>query len=1377
MRWLSLCLSLLAFASPLWPQGFLWEKKGILGGNIHDLMHDIHRGRFILASDSGLFVSEDTLNWMPDNTGLFDLSVSKLAWMPLDGTRSLYVVLAWDGVYAKASDWVGWRYADETGLDDPVGGMTYSYADVRTVGLYHNGTTWQVAVAVSGAGIAFRSFDPATPADPWGTSWTFDTTYSDPAQHNGNPFITALLGANNRLYAATYGTQVGLPAEIHYKLGSAWTKAFDLTGTDFLSLGGDPSGNAADILAGTMFDGVYHAPNGASGWNRFCNAMPGGDMDYSSEGPWWDLAVIKEGAVTRYFGTTGMNLFKLDASNCADPYRPYSHFPHYAETVAPESGDALLAGTFGMGLWHFPAPDQPGSPRGHTGSNALQMRNVSDIDIALSASRPDTPPVIFTASETEGLYKCFSLNYCTRYFFAPLPDQPGGVSGRSVALVPGYDEYGEVRYNAGNTDTIVGLKTLYLGTGRNGLFRSDNGGASWKKLINTPANPFTGGELEIVKVAVAPDFDAATTLTADKHLFALAREGTVLWSVDGGETWVVDRPVDYSGSGNTSAVANDLVISPAYNRTDPFRQRVFLATSGGVHRREWDGEKYNWVPLSAFSQPVLSLALSPCFGLAFCPNCVDPGCDLERNTLLAGTKNGLFVSTDSGSTFLQVLDPSCPGPGASITTVALHPKSDTGNVQNRLLAYGVKHSFDTTGSDQPLLFRFRRSYEGEPHWECANADPSDPPLAGFSDYMIRALAFSPAFGSGGNAEVFAGHEYAAMWRAQHPPTGTPAWQRLDGFYNTPERVNSIAECPLSYRPQPVVLAGTENYGVMISFDGGESYFPWGYGFEAVYGGKLRTLHNAEAVACTDLYFPTPEPIAYHRILAAGNDCAAFDGTGVCTTHFHAGILWGDFEDPFHQTRWNRSLWTDGGAPGLMDGHPVTELRWCPWSDPNNPLPVYAADPGVGPLFSNPPPDPFEDPPPPDDGHHWGEVWHLDASGEYPTDLTDVTCPAEETGPMMRAEGPGSRDARGSFIWGAQSGLTPGRATGTAKFKASPFDNWQTCTGLPPTANWRSILMLGSQTILIGDQGGDLVLSSGIYRNTQEGSTCTLWSEAGTGLEAGDTPGVTADYSKKIIAFAEVANGVLAAMEEGGPGSLEGGVFFSDAASDGAAWVPVNSGMSCTSNYEVVNGQFIYTGSTCDGVYATTEITYDGHPAAKFTYALSTDPWTENRVLFTDLSAGLPTARAWDFDGDGNDDATPSGRTVAHDYWLSGSATFDPRLTSFNGPQSDTYRLSDDGLGPIAVTNTHIPRVEREMVETEEYITVYWNRISGSGHIYHVWASPDADGSGRTEVAAVADGTQGSGTGYTYDCTADPCWLRYKDESAFDDLFYKLQTTW
>lgn len=1324
---------ILLFSTFSLTQNKLWEKKGITGGIIQNLFKDKNLGFYYIFTDSGIYKSQFLTDWYPMNEGLFDFSPIEGAWVPYDSNSSIYAVLTIDGVFAKNSQWNSFKFANSFGLEDE--NVFLDYQKATHIGIYLNDNgIYKIYISLEGYGLYYRTFDPLNETSPWESQWHKDDTYTF------NPYISSISSLDGGRVLIVSAINVGLNlGNIYRKTTLGWLTV-GIAGTNYTTLSKDPTIGNQKILAGTSSNGIYISIDGGLNFSFPCI-----DNGYLL-GKWKSLAITTSNGLDYAIGSANGNIYFINPNDCNNVFTEYSYFIGDANSLFLDEDLIAYVGTRGMGLWEYPETNQKGNPIGLTGTEPIKFNNVFDLTLVNSPSRPDVPPIIFAASESEGFYKCFKPDYCTRYFHCPSLGDIKTVRGTSLAVVPGYDEYAEVRYS-GN-ETIIGKKTIFLSTRDFGLFRTDNGGASWEKVLSFPVDS-TGKEFEIVKVLLAPDFDPLNP----GHIFVLTRDSRVFKSIDGGTNWTEEVNLN---SSDALLISEDMVISPAYNSGINGTQNIFVATSGGIFKRVWVQDHFEWQALNNLlcagnPCPLKRIALSPCFGFPNCSECDGvpdiPECQKEKSTILVGTAGyGIFYSFDSGESFDQLNGINCPVPTFTITSLSMHPRTDIPNTQNRLLSYAVFHTFDPLGSD---ISRFLYIYRNAtPEWKCVNANNQN----SIEPLRINKVAYQPNFGLD-NYLIYLGHDSKGIYKNDHPPT--IKWQNLNGFYNVPEKIYSIAECPDDVsptNPNKIVLAGTEHYGVMVSFDSGESYFPFSKGFEYIDTQNKRfTLHNAESVSCTSVFDPClpPDTCPQHRILASGSDCAEFDFNLNCQSKSFYGILYNKILMDQYESKWQQS--TLDGNP--MNGHFVPEIRYC-----SSLLPVYASDFGYGFLYSN-----FDAP---DD---WGKDWHIDISGDYPIDLTDLTCPGGQSGPSLRQSSFIPRGGRGQFIWGAQSGVSQGLRAGNGKAKFKSAGVWYSCTGLSTTANWRSIIMLSSESVLIGDKGESNNLSSGIYKNSQEGTNCDAWEVANMGFSSGDSPQITQNYSKKAIAFAKVSNGVLVALEKGGLNNYEGGIFFSDTDSDGLAWVPVNSGMSCTSNYEVYNGAKIYTGSTCNGVYSTDVIEYQGYPTAYFTYEKSTNPWYENRVTFFDRSAGLPTSRQWDFDNDLQIDAEPTSRSYTYDFPSTGYNSYNSKIISCQDTNCDSYKLSDDGKNPIEFVNTFIPKMEK----SGSNIRLYWNRVSGGGHTftYNIYSSSNADGTSASNIKIITDGTSGA----DFDCTIDPCWYEFNETS--NSKYYKIKSTW
>ncbi len=154
-----------------------------------------------------------------------------------------------------------------------------------------------------------------------------------------------------------------------------------------------------------------------------------------------------------------------------------------------------------------------------------------------------------------------------------------------------------------------------------GLYRSDDGGASWRSLYGslTLEEP-----LATTSVAVSPGWDA------DHTLFAGANGG-VLRSWDGGESWQVALLPD------PAPLVTAIVLSPNYSEDG----LVFAATmEDGVFRSADRGSSWTAWNFGLLDLSALCIAVSPNFAV--------------DETLYVGTESGLFRSTNGGLAWREV---------------------------------------------------------------------------------------------------------------------------------------------------------------------------------------------------------------------------------------------------------------------------------------------------------------------------------------------------------------------------------------------------------------------------------------------------------------------------------------------------------------------------------------------------------------------------------------------------------------------------------------------------------------------------------------------------------------------------------------------------
>jgi photosystem II stability/assembly factor-like uncharacterized protein len=165
-----------------------------------------------------------------------------------------------------------------------------------------------------------------------------------------------------------------------------------------------------------------------------------------------------------------------------------------------------------------------------------------------------------------------------------------------------------------------------------GLYRSLDGGASWRKL-----NAST--ELVTTAVAVSPAF------AQEPSLFA-AVKGGVLRSSDAGDTWFTATfPAP-------PPVFSSLLVSPGFER-DAFllaatmEDGVFSSTDRGLRWQPWN--------FGLFDLNVLCVALSPAW--------------LENETIYAGTETGVYRSANGGRAWRHTGFPAECAPALCIACI------------------------------------------------------------------------------------------------------------------------------------------------------------------------------------------------------------------------------------------------------------------------------------------------------------------------------------------------------------------------------------------------------------------------------------------------------------------------------------------------------------------------------------------------------------------------------------------------------------------------------------------------------------------------------------------------------------------------------------
>lgn len=411
-------------------------------------------------------------------------------------------------------------------------------------------------------------------------------------------------------------------------------------------------------------------------------------------------------------------------------------------------------------------------------------------------------------------------------------------------------------------------KTVYAGTEANGLFRSDDSGATWEQVedlgersVSALTFSADGGLIAAATsegIAVSTD-DGATWQTSGQELgFALSLacvpdgDGEVLVaglvgqgiarSADGGESWTIantglravptltlalspnfeqDQTLFAAGLDDGITVSRDggltwagsnrgldeaTVYSVVVSPDYATDQTVFAATVGGVYRSTDGAASWDAVEGGDLAGPAGALAIAPAFG-AHAP------------LLLAVTLNGVLNgSEDAGATW-QALGEGFGG--ASVVALAVSP----GYAKDRTIFVGTRvAATDGYGDNHLVLWR---SADGGHTWD-----------RWLEERGRSALPLAVPPGHLGDGSLYVGLDGVIAkpirntWRrGSTTSTGVrmPVWitARLATADGESPAITAITISP-HYRSDNTVFVATSS-GVFVSRDAGRNYAQWSGG--------------------------------------------------------------------------------------------------------------------------------------------------------------------------------------------------------------------------------------------------------------------------------------------------------------------------------------------------------------------------------------------------------------------------------------------------------------------------------------------------------------------------------------------------------------------
>lgn len=248
-----------------------------------------------------------------------------------------------------------------------------------------------------------------------------------------------------------------------------------------------------------------------------------------------------------------------------------------------------------------------------------------------------------------------------------------------------------------------------------GVYRSTDGGASWRPINDGLTSPFT------ISVAVAPTF------ADDGVVLAGARAGGLYQSVNAGDEW---HPVEIWGQRES---VQAIAISPSYKRDG---QAMIGSETAGVYRTSTSGKTWSASNFGLLELGVLAIAYSPNFA--------------QDETAFCLTTDGFYRTPNGGRAWRESGDELA---GVPLQCVAVSPSF----AEDKLLV---------VGSEDAGVYR---SSDGGRRWTQAND--------GLEDLCVNALAFSLDFATdktivaGTNSGAYVSRDGGKSWRRSAGDTG------------------------------------------------------------------------------------------------------------------------------------------------------------------------------------------------------------------------------------------------------------------------------------------------------------------------------------------------------------------------------------------------------------------------------------------------------------------------------------------------------------------------------------------------------------------------------------------------------------------------------